>query len=107
MVGTKETAGLTSHLHIRVSTEASEVLEKRAAEAGLSITVYLRGILERDAISDPDERFVQQFMAWWGSRGQGDPSVIVGAVARAKGRGMSFATKFRMVVRQMLDQSLI
>jgi len=93
--------------HIYVTEELDKAIRARAEEHGLSIVRYIRLLLERETTPDPDERFVQHFKTWWGVRGQGDPQQIVGAEARAQSLRMTFAHKFRTVVKQFLDQGLL
>ena len=93
--------------YLRLEPDAYRVLKRRADEAGLAFTVYLRGILEREAMENPDERFIDHLTKFWGYRGQGDPNEILGAVARAKGLGMPFGIKFRQALKVLLDHSLL
>ena len=99
--------GQTQQLSFRVKILTYDVLKRRAAETGLPIGQYVRELIERDVLPDPDAKFLAQLQHWWGFRGQGDPNQIVGARFRAEGAGMTFAFKFRMMVKQFLDLGLI
>lgn len=98
-----------------ISVKTSEELENRvkaaAEEAGLSVSDYVRMVIEKEldpnVLPNAPTNIYPILFSWWERTQKMDGGQLVGAKARAEAIGMTFDGKFAMTLKMMLDQSLL